>query len=87
MTTRRHHPALFVGACVVTVVLLGGVALRYAWAETTDAKAETEQGLTEEELQQIQRRLDRMTENDQKIRQALDEIKAELAVVKLRVTR
>ncbi len=87
MSARQGRSVLFVGACVVTMIFLVGAVLRRAWADTAPAKTETEQVLTEGELQQIQRRLDRMTENDQKMRQALDEIKAELAVVKLRVTR
>jgi len=41
---------------------------------------------SEPELEKIQRRLDQLTEHSQKLRQAIDEIKAELAVIKVRVT-
>ncbi len=42
--------------------------------------------LTEPELEKIQRRLDRLAKQHQQLAQAIDEIKAELSVIKVRVT-
>ena len=42
--------------------------------------------LSESELERIQRRLDQLAEHSQKLRQAIDEIKAELAIIQVRVT-
>ena len=42
--------------------------------------------LGEADLERIQRRMDQLTEQHQKLTQAIEEIKAELAIIKVRVT-
>ena len=71
---------------VVLAVILGAVA--WPLIGTTQTKPEVAQQMfTEEELEKIRRRLDQIAENHQKLLQAIQDIKTELAIVKIRVTR
>jgi len=56
-------------------------------APSAEAGANNPMTLSVEELHQIQRRLDQLTENHQQLLKTLEAIKAELAIIKVRVTQ
>lgn len=52
----------------------------------TEREGKQPQVLKEQDLEKIQQRLKQLTENHQRLFKELEEIKAELAIVKIRVT-
>ena len=72
------------GTCVALSINTE-VALKPAFAQTQ--RTASREPLTQQDIDKIQRRLDQLTENHQKLREAIEAIKAELAIVKVRATR
>lgn len=70
-------------ALAVAPAILGVTTAGFAQPE----KVAKEQVLTAQDLEKIKRRLDQITDNHKKLLAAIEEIKAELAIVKVRVTR
>ena len=71
---------------VVLGILLavGGLAM---WATAAEQAATKATMLTEQDAEHIRRVLEKLSENQAKILAALDEVEAELNVVRVRVTR
>lgn len=71
-----------------TALCLGGAVAGRADEEEDAATsaAQTPPLCSEEDLRALQRRLEQAQATQQKLSQAIDEIKAELAIIKVRVT-
>ncbi len=89
--TRRPYLIQQTGLTVLLLCLPCSMALVRAQDEdeavsSEPKKATTEVIFKEQDLERIQQRLDELTGLQQQLRQAIEEIKAELSIIKVRVT-
>ena len=71
---------------IVLGILLAAVGLAM-WAAAAEQAATKPTMLTEQDAEHIRRVLEKLSENQAKILSALDEVEAELDIVRVRVTR